>query len=195
MHIWLRRMGTLCHSFNSSKFRTGCSLLLLQLYKIYSNAPFPLSSHQCLKMPPLTLNGPQKRYLEGILTFTVSVPVQRWFPDVQFVSFILSNQMLPSFCYHSSSLSFFLHPQSSIFPLHLPLHLPPPCCMKTSIYTRRIDYCTLTLSGWTALIHHTHCAVCQQHQSIFHFHNREEKGGDGNRKKNNRLNKNRWKKE
>lgn len=153
-------METLCHSFNSSKFRTGCSLLFsLQLYKIYNNAPFPLSSHECLKMPPLTLNGPQKRYLEGILTFTVSIPVQRWFPDVQFVSFILSNQMLLSFCYHPSSLSSFLHPRSSIFPLHLPLHLPPPCCMKTSIYTPlyRLLY---PHSLWVDSSHSSHTLRC-----------------------------------
>lgn len=100
--------------------------------------------------------------------------------------FLLLSFVLPFFLPSSSKLN--LPP--SIFPYIYP-HL---AVWKHQSIPGRIDYCTLTLSGWTALIHHTHCAVCQQHQSIFHFHNREEKGGDGNRKKNNRLNKNRWKK-
>lgn len=81
-------------------------------------------------------------------------------------------------------------PLPSALPSFLPSFLPSLKSISPSIFPTPpthfvwkhqsilccIDYCTLALSRWTALIHHTHGAVCQQHQSIFHFHNRERRG-------------------
>lgn len=72
----------------------------------------------------------------------------------------------------------------SISSPHLPT-FPPHAIWKHPSIPSCIDYGTLALSGWTALIHQTHSTECHQHQSIFHFHNKEKR--EGKWKKKNRL--------
>lgn len=97
--------------------------------------------------------------------------------DVQFVSPILPNSRIippPSHRHHRS-----IRPSLSSIP---PTHPPTPAIWKhQSILQATVP--SHSLGGQLSFI--THCAVRQQHRSIFQFHNsmREEGGGD------NKLNK------
>lgn len=101
---------------------------------------------------------------EGTLRYNLSLlscPTKSTLPSIT-----ICPPFLPSFLPSLKSIS------PSIFPTPPPTH----SVWKHQSILCCIDYCTLALSRWTALIHHTHGAVCQQNQSIFHFHNTERRG-------------------
>ena len=122
------------------------------------------------KMPPFTVNGASEE-TGGILTFTARVIVQGWYTDEQFVSFILSNQILPSLCHHLSLLpslppslllSFLPSFLPSFLKFNLPLHLPyisPLAIWKHQSILCCIDYCTLPLSLGGQLSFITHAVL------------------------------------
>lgn len=120
---------------------------LLKSPTTQSKTQFPISSHECLKMPRIRLEWASEGTL-SILTFTVSFLLSRDWTHWCSVCFSYPAQQ------QDNSSPF--PPPSSVHPSILKLDSPPhphPSHMKTSIYTT--GYCTLPLSRRTALIHHT----------------------------------------
>lgn len=145
---------------------------LLKSPTTQSKTQFPISSHECLKMPRIRLEWASEGTL-SILTFTVSFLLSRDWTHWCSVCFSYPAQQ------QDNSSPF--PPPSSVHPSILKLDSPPHPHPTLAIWKHQsILQATVpshSLGGQLSFI--THCAVRQQHRSIFQFHNRvREEGGE-----------------